>query len=78
MITLKTAFQIMSVVSAEYPRRYSSREIAKACELELRTTQRFLADLENAGLLLRDGSHPAGWSVTQRGMGLNSAWQEGR
>lgn len=78
MITLSNTFRILKAVGILQPRRCSSREIAAACGLELRTTQRLLVELEKAGLLNRDRGNPSGWAITKRGKQMQSIWQEGR
>ena len=78
MITLNNTLRILKVVGILQPRRCSSREIAAACGLELRTTQRFLVELEIAGLLNRDSGNPSGWAITKRGKEMQSIWQEWR
>lgn len=77
MITLGNTFRILKVVGILQPRRCSAREIAAACGLELRTTQRFLVELEQVDLLNRDNGNPSGWRMTESGYELHKVW-EGR
>ena len=78
MITLSNTFRILKVVGILQPRRCSSLEIAAACGLELRTTQRFLVELEQVDLLKRDSGNPSGWAITKRGKEMQSIWEEWR
>ena len=78
MITLNNTFRILNAVGILQPRRCSSREIAAACGLGLRTTQRFLVELEQVDLLNRDNGNPSGWAITKRGKEMQSIWQEGQ